>query len=245
MRRPRLEAPWFGELPMFQRLAAVLEMTAREHCSGWDIAISNVPVEALNAHAQANRGHIDNTQKMEQWNAIIQAARPGEHILLIDADTFIVNSLDAIWDAKFDLAYTAKISRFPFNSGVIAVRVSDAVKAFFTAWAEVNRRMLLDNNLHAPWRRTYGGINQAAFGHMLKGEMAGTIEIEKLPCAIWNCEESAWEGFDPATTRIVHVKGAFRRALFDGSREDLARPGVRNLIGVWSALEERLNGQAA
>lgn len=241
----RIEAPWFGDKPEFVRMAAVLDMTARQHCPNWAINVRHVGVNDLDAHSRARPSHIENTQKMEAWNAIVQGAENGERILLIDADTFIVNPIDDIWDRDFDLAYTDKDSRFPFNSGVVFVRVSPALKAFFSVWADVNRRMLTDNVAHAPWRRKYGGINQAAFGQVLKSKHADTINIVTIPCAEWNCEESAWAGFNPKTARIVHVKGAFRRALFQASPMDLKRQGVRNLIGVWTALESSMNGKAA
>lgn len=50
-------------------------------------------------------------------------------------------------------------------------------------------------------------------------------------------EDSAWESFDPRKTRIVHVKSALRRAIFDGKAEDMARPGVQRLVEVWKGLE--------
>lgn len=231
---PRLEAPWFGGSEAFVRMARVLDYTARVHCPEWVVNVSHVPVQPLQAHDRAKDSHVQNTQKMEQWNAIVQGAADGERILLMDADTFITRPLYDVWEREFDLAYTSKDSRFPFNSGVMFLRVSAATKAFFEAWAAVNREMLTTASIHAPWRERFGGINQAAFGRML--ESGPSIDIAELPCREWNCEDSAWAHFDPEVTRIVHVKSALRRYLFP-RHVRLAKPGVPELAELWTALE--------
>lgn len=58
-----------------------------------------------------------------------------------------------------------------------------------------------------------------------------------IPCVEWNCEDSAWESFDPRKTRIVHVKSALRRAIFDRNAEDMAKPGVARLVEMWKDIE--------
>lgn len=226
----RIESPYFGD---YDRLARVLEHTARHHCPNWAVNVYRIDPTPLKAHRRAQNSHIANTQKMESWNDVIQAAPDGDRILLIDADTFFTNPIDDIWDRGFDLAYTNKDSRFPFNSGVIFVRVSPRTKRFFADWAEVNRNMLIDADRHLPWRAKFGGINQAAFGQML--ETNHGLDMLTLPCQEWNCEDSAWADFDPATTRIVHVKSALRAAVFGNYKR---RPGVARLADLWKELED-------
>lgn len=232
----RIESLWFGS-GKYERMARVFLATARQHCPDWRINLRQVNVMDLKHHSMAAQSHIANTQKMEEWNAIVQGAADGERILLIDSDTFFVRGISDVWDREFDLAYTVKESRFPFNSGVVFVRVSPLVKAFFAQWAAVNREMLLDARVHSSWRHMYGGINQAAFGRMLGTDEAKAIHILGLPCQEWNCEDASWRAFDPAVTRIVHVKSELRRAIFDKRRVPPRNPGVPPLAKLWERIE--------
>lgn len=233
---PRIEAIWFGN-GIYERMAKVFLATATAHCPNWRVNLRRVDRVHLERHRFANDSHADNTQKMEQWNATVQNSRDGDRILLVDADTFFVNPIDDIWGREFDIAYTVKQAKFPFNSGVMFVRVTETTKAFFSDWAEENRRMLASSGAHAPWRRKYGGINQAAFGKMLKSPSAKSMSILAIPCREWNCEDSSWAAFDRDTTRIIHVKGALRRALFERRYTDLRRPGIAALVALWEEME--------
>lgn len=236
--KPRIEAVWFGG-ERYQRMTRVFEATARRHCPGWGLNIRKVDEAHLPRHRTANSGHVANTQKLDCWNEIVQAAPDGARLLLVDVDTFFVNPIDDIWDHDFDIAHTVKRSQFPFNLGVIFLRVSPAVRAFFTAWTEQNRRMLSHKVIHRQYRDRFGGINQASFGRVLETEAANGINLIGIPCSTWNCEDSAWNAIDPAVTRIVHVKSALRRALFDNRADDMAKPGVARLVEMWKALEAR------
>lgn len=228
----RIESVWFGN-GIYERMARVFLATAQQWCPDWQINLRNVDVRSLDRHPRALTSHVANTQKMEEWNDIVQRAPNGSRLLLVDADTFFTRGITDVWRTRFDIAYTTKESRFPFNSGVVFVRVSPQVKAFFEVWAEENRAMLVDASRHAPWRRKYGGINQAAFGRMLKSEAAEVLNIVGLPCQEWNCEDSSWVDFDPERTRIVHVKSALRRAIFSGCVLSARKPGVAALAELW------------
>lgn len=234
--KPRIESLWFGE-GKYRRMANVFRATAEQHCSGWDLNLRWVDELDLPAHRSANKGHVANTQKLEAWNDIVQAAPDGARILLIDADTFFVNPIDDIWDHNFDIAYTAKRSKFPFNLGVIFLRATPAARAFFAAWTAENRHMLQKKVIHRQYRARFGGINQASFGRTLETQAVRGVNLVGIPCETWNCEDSAWESFNPDRTRIVHVKSALRRAIFEPNAEDLSRPGVRSLAEMWKGLE--------
>jgi hypothetical protein len=93
--KPRIESLWFGD-GKYARMAKVFEATARRHCPGWDINVRKVDQIPIPAHRAAVQGHIANTQKLEDWNQIVQDAPDGARILLIDADTAIVNPIDDI-----------------------------------------------------------------------------------------------------------------------------------------------------
>lgn len=224
----------------YDRMAAVLRHTAQRHCPLWDVRVDRITPHAVPRRSGANPSHVQNTQKLEYWTDTVLQAPEGSLLLLIDADTFITRSLDAIWERPFDIAYTVRPSesRLPFNGGVIAVRANDRSRAFFTAFRQVNRTMLADPVTHAGFRKRFGGINQAAFGALLETpSVQGGAVVEQLRCHEWNCEETGWAEFDPAVTRIVHVKSSLRRAIFsmttvpDGTQ-------LRTLVAMWRRLEK-------
>lgn len=236
--KPRIESVWFGD-GKYERMAQVFEATARRHCPEWTLNLRRVEQIDIPRHRAAVQGHVSNTQKLEDWNQIVQHAPDGARLLLIDADTAIVNPIDDIWEREFDIAYTSKRSRFPFNLGVIFVRVSAPARAFFAAWTAENRHMLQKKVVHRQYRERFGGINQASFGRTLETDAVRGVNLLGIPCVEWNCEDSAWESFDPRKTRIVHVKSALRRAIFDNDKDAMAKPGVPKLAEMWKALEAR------
>lgn len=113
-------------------------------------------------------------------------------------------------------------------------------RAFFAAWTAENRHMLQKKAVHRLYRSRFGGINQASFGRTLETDAVRGVNLLGIPCVEWNCEDSAWESFDPRKTRIVHVKSALRRAIFEPNAEDLSRPGVSRLVEMWKQLEAEL-----
>lgn len=229
---PTLASFVFGGAP-YDRLARVLRSTAARHCAAWTIRIETIRPEPLTS-ALGVQSHVANTQKMAAWSDIVHAAPDDAELLLIDADTMILRPLDDLWSRPFDFAYTTKDSRFPFNSGVVAVRVSDRVREFFRRWLEENRAMLVDREHHQAWRQTYGGINQAALGRALSSGWASDLHLCELPCLEWNCEDSQWRHFDPLVTRIVHIKSALRAAILGHGP---ALGTIKPLVTIWRRLE--------
>lgn len=232
---PRIEACYFNnEAGEWGRMARVLDFTARRHCPGWERRIGPIWPTDISTPTGV-RAHRVNTQKLIEWNARVQAAADGDRVLLIDADTMIVNPISDIWDRPFDLAYTSKRgARFPLNGGVVFLRISARVKAFVSAWLAENLTMLEQPAAFIPWRRTHGGVNQSSLGSVLASRRADLAVIE-LPCREWNCEDSAWATFDPAVTRVVHVKSALRRAAIDKWPADAE---IQPLATLWRRAEK-------
>lgn len=236
---PILYAAYFGG-DDYVRMARVLEHTARVHCQGWDIRVERAtpPVRT----GGQNDSHRVNTQKMDCWLAQLAPAVDGDCILFLDADTFIVRPLDAIWVLPFDLAYTIKPGAHPpFNTGVVAVRVSARIRAWFELWHGEQLRMLRDALYHHPFHRRYGGTHQAALGALLerRQQLDGPgrdLDILGLPCLEWNCENSAWAEFNPRLTRIVHIKDPLRKAVF--KRQPPTRE-VWPIVQAWRQAETR------
>lgn len=241
MTAPQLHACYFpgagdADVRQWSSLARVLAYTAARHCPNWTRTIRAIsPLKVTSAINR--RSHISNSQKLEHWCDLIAAAPLGARILLIDADTAILRPLDDIWERDFDLAYTERdrsVTRFPINGGVLFVRVSEAAKAFVEAWRIENRRMLTLKD----WRATYGvfgGINQAAFMVTLKRIADVGATALGLPCREWNCEDSSWRHFDPATTRILHIKSELKKNAF--SRYAPIRCDLQPLVGLWRHLD--------
>ncbi len=251
MNRPRLESCYFGESRQWERMAAVLRMTAETQCPTWDIAVRRIVPEPRTS-ALGLAPSVANTQKLEEWCRIVAAAANGDRLLLIDADTAILRPLDDVWEREFDLAYTTKpYARTPFNGGVLFLRISPVVRRFFVEWAAENAKMLGDAEYHHHYRLKYFGLNQAAFGKLLEDGKLDDLNLLDLPCAEWNCEDTSWKRFDATRTRILHVKdgitqetGNLRKTIFGGLNGHLVPQNVQELAYIWRQLEahtERAN----
>lgn len=223
-----------GQRGEWTKMAAALERSAARHCPGWVVDIQDeTPREKLSSPL-GSQGTVWNTHKLDAWCRAIEDLADSTQVLLIDADTLIVNRLDPVWERPFDVAYTVKPkgSRFPFNAGVVFLRLSGPVRTFLAEWRTVNRQMLEDAALYQVWRRTYGGVNQSALGKLLK-ENRFDLAIATLPCVEWNCEDSTWPAFHPEVTRIIHYKGELRSALFPMFRTSHVRGTLRPMVKAW------------
>lgn len=210
----RLESCYFGQYgnPRWERMARVLSYTASLFCPSWSVNVT--PIGPNGENQRIARKLTNNTHKLEHWADIVEASSDGERLLLIDTDTMILRSLDAVWDQPFDVAITTKVAEYPINGGVVFLRASQAVKTFMATWREVNRQMLNDPGFHQPWKRRFAGMNQAALGYILT-EHRPALNIVELPCAEWNCQDDTWPLFAPEVTRIVHVKAALQLACLE------------------------------
>ena len=228
---------YFGNASdQFPKLARVLEATARAHCPDWEVRVERIADSKLRGpNGSPSRG--DNSWKLQKW-AEFSCARPdGDRVLLLDTDTFVNAPLDPLWGHDFDLAYTVRgvDAPFPLNAGVIALRVNDASRDFMRLWSRRDREMFDDPALLAPWRRKYGGMNQASLGSLLEhgSGLTSWLTVAALPCREWNaCDEADWCAFGP-TTRIVHIKSALRMAVFS---QGAAVPLLRGLARRWQVL---------
>lgn len=236
MTPPRLEARWWGQI-QWPRLSRALEYSARAHNPDWLINVQRIAVD-LPHSPLGIPSHSANTAKMSAWRRIIETSHDGDRVLLIDADTMVLRPLSDVWDTAFDFAYTGKphTARFPFNSGVVFVRVGPKTREFFRAWEAENVRLLESPREHQIWRARYGGVNQAALGAMLENKIVAQMEmvIAELPCREWNNEDSAWQEFATANPRVVHLKSGLRQCVFSGT---VLRPEFQQIIDTWRAID--------
>lgn len=238
--KPRLESVYFrGDGPngdQYERLARVLDYTASLYCGNWDVRIRQI---AMNVDYQTNgiHSHVSNTEKLIHWNRIVQEAPDGAEILVMDADMMILRPIDDVWKQSFDMAYTTKRAKLPFNGGVIFLRVSDRTKTLMAAWLDANMALLRSPKSHQLWRKKYGGMNQAAFGQLLpriRSEFG--VHLIELPCREWNCEQSAWHTYQPEFTRIVHIKSGLRRAVL--GKTSVIEAHLMPLVKKWRELDK-------
>jgi hypothetical protein len=239
--QPLLVASWFGANQQYERMARVLEHSARQHCPAWDIRVEHIAPARLES-ALRNEGHVENTHKMQHWANAVASADDGQQLLLMDADTMVLRPLDRLWDLDFDFAYTDRPGgRLPFNSGVVALRVSAATRAFVAEWLQEQLAMLAGCNrsgqhdplYHRRYHSKFGGINQAALGRMLERRDEFGLNLRILQGHEWNAEDGCWQTVD-ANTRIVHVKSALRRAVFE---DRTPAPWLVPIARTWHQLE--------
>lgn len=239
---PRLVARYYDRWSdgLYTRMARVLEATAREHCPGWEIDIRSMRAPSLTG-GTGHSGHLANTRKLGEWRALVHERPDGARLALLDADTWIVRPIADIWDRPFDLAYTVREGwAIPFNLGVLFVRVTDRVRAFFDRWVAENAAMVHQVAERRAWRQRYGGVNQAAFAALLEQGALEGLDVRTLPCQEWNCEDSAWARFDPAVTRIVHLKSDARAMAI---RRLVVTPELQPVVTAWRQLDRAINGR--
>ncbi|HEX8393194.1 MAG TPA: hypothetical protein VF665_12690 [Longimicrobium sp.] len=240
--RPRLESTYFGgEGSEYARMARVLAYTARKHCPDWIVNVRATVPEPVHG-TERSAYFIANTQKLDLWCRTVDEAAEGDRMVLMDADTYFENGIDDVWDREFDIAYTVRPEYIiPINTGAVFVRVTPGTRAFMQRWREETAAMYADVPHHLKWKEKYGGITQASLGCLLERGGHG-LNLHTLPCTEWNCEDSAWGRYDPAVTRIVHIKSGLRRLIFNGDVGHAQHPWWTNedlapLAARWLAVE--------
>lgn len=221
----------------YERMARVLEHTLAVHCARWDRRVEEFSID-LKASRPMDDSYVWNTQKMLFWSRLVDETPDGAELLLLDADTIVLRPLDDLWAHQFDLAYTTKENtRMPFNTGVLALRLSPAIRAFHDRWVTEQLKMLRDQAFHVQYRHKYGGIHQAALGYLFERGDAKHLNVLKLPCAEWNCEDATWRQFSADRTRIVHVKSGLRSAVFGRGP---CHAHLQPMVNLWRRLEREV-----
>lgn len=221
---------------MYERMARVLEYTARKHCPRWEVDVREMgDWRAVPHYVEAQDNWLYNTRKLDEWTDEIVLAEEGRLIVFLDADMMVTEPLYPAEKIPFDFAYTTKIpgkTRLPFNGGCVMARATEEGRRMMVAWRDLNRELLLDRPRHMRYRQKYAGMNQASLGALLESPPDG-VQIRKLPVLEWNCEDSSWADFGPGT-RVVHLKGRMRKAVFG---QTAPRPIESELAKRWHAEE--------
>lgn len=234
------------------RLAEVLRLSQLENSPGTPLSVCVVEaadrdILELGARRKALTKYVDNVRKTRHLHDIVQRTPDGQLLGLLDVDTMIVRDLSPIAAAEFDLAYTVRPpkSQWRINSGVVFLRTSPRVRAWFRTWLDITLQMLEDESFHNAWRgepRFYGGINQAALGWLLEHQGNGVRRLKtlELPCAEWNSVSTLWG--NPAE-RIVHVMSQLREVALGRSRS--RDEGLNRVAQRWQEFDRRAREVAA
>lgn len=221
---------WWGGKD-WDRSAAVLAGSLRRHCPEWGQSFAALK-NALSSKL------IGNTLKLAVWADALDHLPNGVQVVLMDADLLVRAPLDPIWDRDFDLAFTARPegARYPFNCGVVALRLSNVTRAAIRLWQQMDAGLWRNRATLSKLRAKYGGINQSALGVLLESGKLDVLRLAWLPCAEWNCEDSTWANSENA--RIVHLKDNLGRCAL-GYRTHLT-PNVQELADEWRRAEKEL-----
>jgi len=166
-----------------------------------------------------SRAFISNSVKLEKWVEELRLCDDGDCIALMDCDMLVLSDFFDIFDENFDIGYTKRTnSKWPLNGGVLFIKKNIWSLMFMNTLLKVNNAMLEDVNFNREWQRKYGGINQAALGHMIEGNMI--FNIKAFPCAVYNACGEDLPNFDENKTKILHIKGKLRQAIFGETKTE-------------------------
>lgn len=218
----RLETVLFDSVSSYGRMAKVLARTVAKHSpetpltihtkKGYDSELTRIAC----SYVWNKTSYLDNARKTKYHHDIIQEARNGDEICLIDCDTFVLRPLDALGRMDFDIAVTTRVrTRYPVNTGVVFVRVSEQTKHWYIRWYEMVRELMRNKVLIMKTHPKYGGINQCALG--LLREQTHALSIRSLDCKEWNLTSDLYHEFNPDVTRIVHIQGQLRQRIIHKS----------------------------
>lgn len=225
---PQIAIPVFDDSPdIYMRMAHVAKASAQKHNPDWDVNIWSMPRPPLSSSHEFDALWL---QKIEAWTQVVEESPKGSQLLVLDADTVTCESLDSLWGHKADVFVTEREGQMPINCGVMAFRISRKVVGWMQAWGRLARG-IADSGVVPYWS---AGVDQIAILPML---LRGTqshyhIRIHRLPCRVWNCEQTYWHTLGPQT-KILHVKSDARKAIVTGKV-----PGyLKAVVSKWKEYE--------
>lgn len=231
--------------PMYARLATVALKSLRRHHPTWDSRLVSYEVSAPPDGVYRREGlPLDwlCVSKLRVFREALEECPDGTELLILDADTLVLQPLTDLWSLRFDVMVTTRVlddmekkhGKPPLNIGVMAFRVSPRVREWLKAW-EALALGAYTAQARSVW---VSGIDQHAIVPMLTPEAKALFGITtlSLPCREWNCEQNHWSGFNDKV-RILHIKEALRGILFRD--EEPASGRLRQLADLWRAEEAR------
>lgn len=197
----------YGERDDYARLASVFEKSVRQNCPTAELTIERMTAPK---ETKRNKGMTSNHEKFKVWNRFVQEADRGENIILMDVDMLVLADMAAAFEEEFDIGLTRRTSTsWPYNGGVVFVKVNGTSRAFVKRWGEIDAQMYADSKFHDPYKKAYKGQNQASLGWMVEHNEPGAV-IHEFPCAVWNACNEDWLRLNLDHTRAVHIKSTLR-----------------------------------
>lgn len=151
---------------------------------------------------------VANRLKLRIWREYVQKA--DIPLVLLDADTIVLDNLLPVWDMDFDVAVTERPHKTWINGGVVFVKPTAKARRFFDLWYEEDEHLAA--NMFKGTRLTTLGLNQTAFLNVYN-KRKYEAKIIRIPCRIWNALVETFREFDLVSTRILHAKGGFGKRL--------------------------------
>jgi hypothetical protein len=215
----------------YQRLADVWEYSIHKAMPKANVTLVKMPTPK---DVKRNSGFTSNHEKFKYWKAFIDSCDDGDHVVLMDVDTYMRQSIADAFDHDFDIGLTKRTAMaFPYNGGVVFVKVNDRSRRFIEFWSEIDYKMYHDKALHDPYRQKYRGQNQAALGYCLEHNDTGAV-VAEFRCSVYNACNDDWLKFCDVT-RVVHVKSNLRRACLG---ETGIPSKLKPIVVEWRKLEK-------
>jgi hypothetical protein len=182
-------------------------------------------------------------------------AKDGELTVFLDVDTLVYSNITDALPRGADLVFTYRHAKFPINTGVIVVRHSDLIRAFFELWRDRTRSIYEDPAALHLARERNGAPSQDALWQLLdapRPPIENEIKIEfpfgnmsfvGVPCSVLNEVERV-----PIKSgaRIFHFKSRWHALLLDGKPDQTwPHEKAKEMYELWNAYridEERYIG---
>ena len=177
-------------------------------------------------------------------------------IVVMDCDMLVRHTVGHNFagnDYEFDIAFTCKTEpdeqlQWPINCGIQLVNNSDKVRAFYNNWqTETDKLFHADPSTYYP---QWGGIQQAAFGHMIQTRNPSDYQegftrqgcfLVGIPCKYLN-ETRRTQNFEDAC--VLHYKGPWREVLETGRfNVKVNRNNAGKMYALWQGHLERWNAR--
>jgi hypothetical protein len=225
----------YGDDNRFSILHEVLLKSIKKNVSNAEIISHHLQEPEMKFNR--TRSFISNSIKLRKWTEEIRKCGKGDNVVLMDADMLILGDPFKAFKEDFDIGYTKRTnSKWPLNGGVVFIKVDKWTKTFMNTWLKNNDIMLEDLEFHKKWQQKYAGINQASFGYMIEN-FGFLFKLNPFPCKIYNACGEDLPDFDENVTKILHVKGKLRQAIFG---EIETEPELQYPVSIWNEYKELL-----
>lgn len=229
-----------GSPAVYHKMAKVLKQSVETESTNVDCTISYITdADSDLRDKKYKETYVQNTRKTRHFADLVNNSTNGTVLLLLDCDMLCIKDLSGLdlGDADLALTYRNKSpNRYIFNTGFVAIRVSDRMKDFCNAWALQAEHLLRNPRDHAALRNKYGGINQSSLGYLLEG--SEDIRVKRLATTEWNCLPSTYDSA-LESARLIHLMGQLR-SMISYNRTLRGEASRQQIYRLWKQHEEML-----